>query len=320
MHGLTTWRAACAWAGQMNTMNRTFTLLASLALAAPLAVAQEFTQLRVERLDPPSDVERRKLTLAIDGRDGHVDATEERPVERDGQTAWEARVHGRSRLTRRRLGELSAQVRDALAAGPSGNLSSALSREETAAARRHRVTIDGTSFDVYAGRLDGAAADAVGPLLATLEALIEKQLPPPAFYQRLVYRRPGAPARVLEISPTGNASLETAGAPFLFKTLSAGPLQKIDGLARAAGPFVAANQGRSLALPAAPAAAGGERFELELVLRGGGEPVKVSGTVGSYAASAARTGELVDYLEATLARLGRGNAPSGGLSGAVDPD
>ena len=71
------------------------------------------------------------------------------------------------------------------------------------------------------------------------------------------------------------------------------------------------------AAPADPARA----FELELVLLRGGEPIRLTGTVGSYAAQAAKAGELVDYLVSTLERLARrASGPTGGMGGAVDPD
>ena len=306
----------------MNAMTRTLSLLAGVVLAAPPALAQDFRELSVVRVDPPGGApgERRRLTVDIRSSDRRVSATQEHEVAREGQPAWEKHVDASSALTRPRLAELAAQVRQALAARPAGNLSGSAGR---AGERLHRVTIDGVTFELYGGRFASAEMQAaVEPLLTTLEALIEKELPPPVLYQQIRYRRPGSPARTLQVSPTGTWSLETAGGSVQFGALGAGPLKKLDALARGAGPFVPANQGRAVALPRGAAPADPARaFELELVLLRGGEPIRLTGTVGSYAAQAAKAGELVDYLESTLERLARrASGPTGGLGGAVDPD
>lgn len=302
----------------MNFTTRTTALMVGALLSAPLAMAQDFQQLEIVRTDPPGAENRRQVSLVIRGSDGHIDGTAERSVIKEGQPAWETNVYASAALTRKRLGEMSQQVREALAAQPSGNLSRSLTREAAAKARRDRVSIDGVQFDVYGGQIDDAGVKAaLAPLLANLDGLFEKHLPPPAFYGKIRYKRPGQPTRTLEVSPTGSCGIETEGAAYQFKTLSDGPLKKIDALARAAGPFTAANKGKTVAIPTG-AAAGEGAFELELELLGGGPAIKLTGTVGSYAASAAKTGELVDYLESTLARSVRANGGGAGINGALD--
>lgn len=300
-------------------LRRAAALLAATTLLPAVAPAQELDQLRIVRTDPTGaeDADRRRLTLTIRGSDWGVSYVQENRIANGGQVAWEARVQGSAAVARKaRREELLALVARARAARPAGDISGSLAAAERAALPRYQVAIDGVRFELHGGVYASAAVkEGVGPLVAALDAMLEAHLPPPSVYSKLTYRRGG---RVLEVSPTGNATL-TTGADVAFHTLGEGPKRKLQALLRASGLIVPANQGTTVRLDAARPDAGGA-FALEVQPLRAGAAYAVEGTVGAWRREEKAAGALIDELEAILGRIARRNegASSGGIGGALE--